>query len=116
MGNRSPCSQLYSRGLKIETCDNELSHFFKVMLCLIGEAFGGHGHLVNGAVVSVRNKGDKIGVWMGGDVAGRQDAVMAVGRAIKERLCIDAKTSVGFEAHQDMMKKSGSTAKNRFVV
>ena len=33
------------------------------MLCLIGEAFGEHSDEVCGAVVNIRNKGDKVGVW-----------------------------------------------------
>lgn len=33
------------------------------LLCLIGEAFGEHSDELCGAVVNVRNKGDKVGVW-----------------------------------------------------
>ncbi len=88
--------------------------WLEVMLCLIGEAFGDHGYLVNGAVVSVRNKGDKIGIWLGD--ASRGESVLEVGRMIKERLGIDPKVPLGFEAHQDTMKKAGSVAKNRYVV
>ena len=34
-------------------------------MCLIGESFEEDGHIVNGAVVSVRPRGDKIGIWLG---------------------------------------------------
>lgn len=88
--------------------------WLEVMLCLIGEAFDDHSKYVNGAVVSVRPKGDKIGMWLGDSNAG--EAIITVGKKFKERLNIDPQTSLGFEAHQDTMRRSGSTAKNRYVV
>merc|ERR1711997_510707 len=88
--------------------------WLEVMLCLIGEAFDEHSKYVNGAVVSVRPKGDKIGMWLGDSNAG--EAIINVGKKFKERLNIDPQTSLGFEAHQDTMRRSGSTAKNRYVV
>lgn len=36
--------------------------FFQ-LLCLIGEAFDDAGEDVCGAVVNIRNKGDKLGIW-----------------------------------------------------
>ena len=47
------------------------------LLCLIGEAFGDDNDGVNGAVVQIRNKGDKIGLWTG--KADDQDAIMRIG-------------------------------------
>ena len=88
--------------------------WLEVMLCLIGEAFDEHSQYVNGAVVSVRNKGDKIGMWLGD--SSQADSIITVGKKVKDRLGIDLKVTLGFEAHQDTMKKSGSTAKNRFTV
>jgi len=88
--------------------------WLEVMLCLIGEAFDDHSKYVNGAVVSVRPKGDKIGMWLGDSNAG--EAIITVGKKFKERLNIDPQTTLGFEAHQDTMRRSGSTAKNRYVV
>ena len=38
--------------------------WMEVMMCLIGEAFGEYGNAVNGAVVNVRVKGDKIALWL----------------------------------------------------
>ncbi len=93
----------------------KLDNFWlEVMLCLIGEAFGDHGQLVNGAVMSVRNKGDKIGIWLGD--ASKAESVLEVGRIMKERLGIAPKVLLGFEAHQDTMRKAGSVAKNRYIV
>eukprot|EP00095_Tigriopus_kingsejongensis_P001720 maker-scaffold539_size142544-snap-gene-0.21 protein:Tk01720 transcript:maker-scaffold539_size142544-snap-gene-0.21-mRNA-1 annotation:"eukaryotic translation initiation factor 4e" len=88
--------------------------WLEVMLCLIGETFGDDSQYVNGAVVSVRGKGDKIGMWMGD--ASKGESIRSVGKQVKDRLSIDNTTTLGFEAHQDTMKKSGSTTKNRFLV
>ena len=50
--------------------------FFKLM-CLIGESFGEDNDTVNGAVVNIRNKGDKIGLWT--QKADEQDSIMRIG-------------------------------------
>lgn len=88
--------------------------WLEVMLCLIGEACDEHSKYINGAVVSIRAKGDKIGMWLGDSNAG--ESILMVGKKFKERLNIDPQTTLGFEAHQDTMKRSGSTAKNRYIV
>ena len=46
---------------------------------------------VNGAVVSVRPKGDKIGMWLGDSTA--SESITTVGRRVKERLGIDPQVS-----------------------
>ncbi len=43
--------------------------------------------MVNGAVVSVRNKGDKIGMWLGDSSKG--DSIITIGKKVKERLGIE---------------------------
>lgn len=88
--------------------------WLEVMLCLIGEAFDDHSKFVNGAVVSVRTKGDKIGMWLGDANVG--ESIINVGKRTKERLNIENQVTLGFEAHQDTIKRTGSTARNRFVV
>lgn len=79
-----------------------------------GESFGEDGHIVNGAVVSIRNRGDKIGVWLGN--AKMASSIMHVGKELKARLGLSSSITLGFEAHEDTMHKSGSTAKSKFVV
>ena len=46
-------------------------------MLLIGESFGEFSDNVNGAVVQIRNKGDKIAIWTGNALD--QDANLAVG-------------------------------------
>ncbi len=50
-----------------------------------------HSSVVNGAVVSVRNKGDKIGMWLGDSTRG--DSILTIGKKVKERLGIEPKVS-----------------------
>jgi len=88
--------------------------WLEVVLCLIGDSFTTNNSLVNGAVVNVRNKGDKISMWLSDAQQG--ESILKIGQTMKERLGIDANIKIGFEAHQDTMKKSGSTAKNKFTV
>ncbi len=88
--------------------------WLEVLLCLVGEAFDAHGEVVNGAVVSIRTRGDKIGVWLGNAKAA--NSVLDVGRCLKSRLGLGATVPLGFEVHEDTMAKSGSTAKSRYTV
>jgi hypothetical protein len=46
---------------------------------------------VNGAVVSIRPKGDKIGMWLGDSSA--SDSIINIGKKVKERLMINADVS-----------------------
>ena len=59
------------------------------MLCLIGESFDGESVLVNGAVVNVRNRGDKISMWL--CEAKPQESIIKIGQTLKKRLGIDEK-------------------------
>lgn len=57
---------------------NDLDRFWlEVLLCMIGEAFNEYSDDVCGAVVNVRTKGDKIGVWTAD--ATRGTSVMEIG-------------------------------------
>jgi len=93
----------------------QLDNFWvEVLLLLIGESFGeDHGRLVNGAVVNVRPKGDKIAIWMSSATHG--DAILDVGRRIKHRLDI-RRVDIVFECHQDTQNKAGSLGKATFRI
>jgi hypothetical protein len=61
---------------------NEISLFssyfvFFQLLCLIGEAVEEFSEDVNGAVVNIRNKGDKLSLWTRD--SRRQDATLKIG-------------------------------------
>ena len=56
---------------------DKFCHVFFQLLCLIGEAFGDHSDQVNGAVVQIRNKGDKLAIWTSN--ASDQEATLTIG-------------------------------------
>ena len=80
----------------------------------MGEAFEEYTEDICGAVVNIRNKGDKLSLWTR-DFS-RTDAIMKIGRKLKERLQIPDKIIIGFQAHADTISKTGSTARDRFRV
>ncbi|CAG0893096.1 unnamed protein product [Darwinula stevensoni] len=51
--------------------------WLEVLLCLIGEAFEDESEEMCGAVVNIRNKGDKIGVWTA--TSEKPESVMKIG-------------------------------------
>lgn len=57
----------------------ELISCFK-LLCLIGESFEEYSEDICGAVVNIRNKGDKLSLWT--KEAGRPDAILKIGYVI----------------------------------
>ncbi|CAL1267855.1 unnamed protein product [Larinioides sclopetarius] len=90
------------------------NYWLEILLCLIGEAFGEHSDDVCGAVVQIRNKGDKLAVWTA-DVK-HHDSIMKIGQIIKERLNLHPRNVIGYEAHADTQVKTGSVAKCRFTI
>lgn len=86
--------------------------WLETLLCLIGEAFEDLGDEICGAVMNVRNKGDKLGLWTAD--ASKADANMMIGRVLKSRL--DIGHGIGYECHQDSWSKSGSTAKSLYHI
>ena len=87
--------------------------WLEIMMCLIGEAFGDSGNIVNGAVVNIRPKADKISVWLADSVKSNQ--IMAIGQEMKGRLRL-ADRELVFESHKDSMNRSSSSVKAKFIV
>ena len=79
----------YEGGRWLITIDKQLrstyldSFWLEIMMCLIGEAFGEFGNAVNGAVVNVRMKGDKIAVSLAESQI--KQTVISIGQTIKTR-------------------------------
>ncbi|KAI9535361.1 translation initiation factor eIF4E [Dissostichus eleginoides] len=94
---------------------NDLDRYWmETLLCLVGESFDAASEDVNGAVVNVRPKGDKISIWTSN--CQNRDAIMTIGQNYKERLSIPTKAIIGYQSHDDTSSKSGSTTKNIFSV
>ena len=68
---------------------------------------------VNGAVVNVRAKGDKLGVWLAD--ASQPDSVVRIGKMIKERLGTDPVQTIGFTAHNDEKVGPGSSSRKFYL-
>ena len=88
--------------------------WLEIMMCLIGEAFGENGIIVNGAVVNLRAKADKVSVWLAD--AKDSDAIMSIGRCIKNRLQLADRDKIFFEIHKDTMMKNSSSVKSKFSI
>ena len=54
-----------------------VKHVYPQLLCLIGEAFDEQSDDICGAVVNIRSKGDKIGIWTRD--YNRKDSIMKIG-------------------------------------
>merc|ERR1712002_1023443 len=79
--------------------------WLEIMFYLIGEQADQHANQVNGAVINVRAKGDKVGVWLAD--ASQSDSVVRIGKMIKERIDSDPVQTIGFTAHNDEKGKEG---------
>lgn len=88
--------------------------WLETLLCLIGEAFDDYGDEITGAVVNIRQKGDKVSVWTRDCT--QSESIMHIGRTLKERLRLPKTCMVGYQAHSDTSTKTGSTVKNRYQV
>uniref|UniRef100_A0A336MFD7 CSON015216 protein n=1 Tax=Culicoides sonorensis TaxID=179676 RepID=A0A336MFD7_CULSO len=76
------------------------------VLCLIGEAFD-HSDEICGAVVNVP-------VWTAD--GNNHEAILEIGRKLKERLGLGNKWQIHYNLHSDTQNKSGSQAKSIFVL
>ncbi|CAG0922279.1 unnamed protein product [Notodromas monacha] len=88
-------------------------YWMEICMMLVGEAFEDDNELVNGAVVSVRGKGDRLAVWLSCDHS-KEDRIKQIGRLIKKRLEINK--SINFQTHADSAAKNSSNVKSTFSV
>ena len=70
-------------------------------------------HQVNGAVVNVRSKGDKLAVWLAD--SSEPEAVIRIGKMVKERLGLPEAHTIAFNVHKEE-KNRPSGNKNKIVV
>jgi len=89
-------------------------YWLEILFFLIGEHADQHAHQVNGAVVNVRTKGDKLAVWLAD--AGQPDGILRIGKMIKERLGIDPEQTIGFNIHNEEKTATRSANKKKFFV
>jgi len=92
------------------------TYWLEIIFFLIGEHADQHAFQVNGAVVNVRMRTDKLAVWLSD--ASQPESIMDIGKQLKERLDLDTTTTIGFNVHQDekTMTRPTKTYKQKFQV
>jgi len=97
-----------------KTTKTDLDNFWvDSMLCLIGEACDNAAELC-GAVVNIRAKTNKISIWTAD--GGKEEAVLEIGRKLREGLRMDSAYTLQYQLHKDTMVKQGSTVKSIFTL
>jgi len=89
-------------------------HWLEILFFLIGEHAGRNAHQVNGAVVNLRGKGDKLAVWLSDCTD--SEAVLNIGKMVKERLGIPENKSIVFNVHKEEKTAPRGSGKKRMVV
>jgi translation initiation factor 4E len=90
-----------------------LDHYWlELLMSMIGEQFEDLGEEVCGAVVNIRNKGDKVSLWTRD--ATKEDANRRIGQILKSKL--DVPENIRYEAHEDTSHKSSSMVKPKLTV
>lgn len=80
--------------------------WMRTMLAIIGEQFGGDGDQICGAVISNRKKSDKLALWTRD--AGNEAACRNIGVKWKELLALEASTTMGYQGHEEAMRRGSS--------
>ena len=94
-----------------------LDNFWReVMLYLIGGET--ETDVINGAVANIRNKGDKISIWLSIATCDKIDGpkILDIGRRLKERMKIPEHITIHFEIHKQAQNKRGSVAKFAYTI
>ena len=69
---------------------------------------------VNGAVVNVRQRTDKIAVWLAD--ASHHESILRIGKMLKQRLGLDPNITIGFNVHHEEKNKPAAVIKQKFYV
>lgn len=87
------------------------TYWLEILFFLIGEHADQYAFQVNGAVVNVRLKGDKLAIWLADST--QPDSILRIGKMLKERLGIDPGEKIGFTIHDDERTKAASSIKRQ---
>ena len=73
---------------------------------------------INGAVVNIRNKADKISLWLpiADKTKGHGQQILEVGHELKSRMRIPKNFPIHFETHNSVSTRRGSTAKSEYIL
>jgi len=73
------------------------TYWLEIIFFLIGEHADQHAHQVNGAVVNIRGRTDKLAVWLAD--ANQSESILSIGTMLKEKLKLGA--TIGFSVHNE---------------
>lgn len=82
-------------------------------MCLIGEAFDCFESIC-GAVVNIRNKGDKIAIWTNNNKD--ESNILDVGHKLREGLNLTDPILISYESHCESMNKNSSNIKSLYEI
>jgi len=89
--------------------------WLETLLAVIGEGFEENSSLINGAVVQIRKRVDRLQLWTGKFPA--DDNAYQVGRKYKSVLNMPEKgRGLAFQQHKDAMTRKGSTITAKYRV
>jgi len=93
----------------------QLDHYWlELLMAIIGEQFEEHGEQICGAVVNVRQKGDKVSLWTRDAL--KDDINLRIGQIVKSKLDVPDSEPIRYEVHKDSSVKTGSMVKPRIVI
>lgn len=90
------------------------SYWLEIIFYLIGEHGDQDAFQVNGAVVNVRQRTDKIAVWLAD--ASHHESILRIGKMLKQRLGLDPNITIGFNVHHEEKNKPAAVIKQKFYV
>uniref|UniRef100_A0A915K008 eIF-4F 25 kDa subunit n=1 Tax=Romanomermis culicivorax TaxID=13658 RepID=A0A915K008_ROMCU len=87
-------------------------YWLELLMAVIGEQFDDGSHNICGAVVNIRNKGDKISLWTRDCL--NEESNRKIGQIFKAKLGIP--NSINYEVHKDTSQKTGSMVRAQLRV
>ncbi|VDD90486.1 unnamed protein product [Enterobius vermicularis] len=89
-------------------------YWLELVLAMIGEQFEDYGDHICGAVLNVRQKGDKVSLWTRDSMNDKVNT--RIGEILKTKLDIPDTEPIRYEVHKDYSSRTGSMVKPRIVL
>ncbi|VDM55958.1 unnamed protein product [Angiostrongylus costaricensis] len=89
-------------------------YWLELLMAIVGEQFEDLGEYICGAVVNVRQKGDKVSLWTRD--ASRDDVNTRIGLVLKAKLDIPDSEPLRYEVHKDSSVRTSSMVKPRIMI
>uniref|UniRef100_A0A1I7Z1A7 eIF-4F 25 kDa subunit n=1 Tax=Steinernema glaseri TaxID=37863 RepID=A0A1I7Z1A7_9BILA len=89
-------------------------YWLDLLMAMIGEQFEEHGEHICGAVLNVRQKGDKVSLWTRDAL--KDDVNLRIGQILKSKLDVPDTDVIRYEVHKDSSVRTSSAVKPRIVL